>query len=144
MQVSDLDAVVAAEAALHPSPWSTGNFRDSLLAGHRAVIAEENEQLVGYAVTSQVLDEAELLTIGVPAHAQRRGHGAALLTALLDGLRADGVRRVFLEVRESNLPAHNLYRRHGFVAIGRRKGYYPTPHGREDAVTMALQLAAQE
>ena len=146
MHASDLDTVAAAEAALHPTPWSLGNFRDSLTAGHRAVIAEESGQFLAYAVTCQVLDQAELLTIGVALNAQRRGHGTALLLDLIDCLYADGVRRLFLEVRASNQPAHNLYRRHGFVEIGRRKGYYPLPleQGREDALTMALELSAQK
>jgi ribosomal-protein-alanine N-acetyltransferase len=34
-----------------------------------------------------------------------------------------------------------VYRRHGYIHIGRRKGYYPAgPEGREDAIVMRLDL----
>lgn len=141
---SDIPAILAAENDLHDSPWTAGNFKDSLTASHRLLVAEENACLVGYAVTSQVLDEAELLTIGIVESAQRRGCGSALLGHLIGQLRATGVRRLFLEVRSSNAPAHNLYQRFGFAEIGRRRGYYQTAHGREDAAVMALQLSVEE
>ena len=50
--------------------------------------------------------------------------------------------RLWLEVRESNDGAREAYRRLGFAAVGRRKGYYPAPEGRrEDAVVMSLDIA---
>lgn len=144
---ADLDSILAAEAALHDTPWTAGNFRDSLTASHRLVIAEDEGQLVAYAVTSQVLDEAELLTIGVLEASQRRGVGRALLAHLIDQLRLSGTARLFLEVRAGNLPAHNLYVQRGFVEIGRRRGYYAAGApgaAREDALVMALELSVHE
>lgn len=140
MEDSDLAVVAETERSLHRSPWTLGNFRDSLAAGHQAVVAEEAGTLVAYAVTSHVLDEAELLTVGVPLAMQRQGRGAAMMRYLMDRLAAAGICRFFLEVRASNRAAHNLYRRCGFVEIGRRKGYYPAAEGREDAIAMALEL----
>ena len=40
-----------------------------------------------------------------------------------------GVRAVFLEVGEDNVPARRLYRRAGFREVGRREGYYPGQAG---------------
>ena len=144
MADGDLPAVVAAEAALHPSPWTPGNFLDSIAAGHALWVAEsvseEHRALIGYAVTSQVLDEAHLLNISVLAAAQRAGRGRALLDHLFGEARAAGATRMFLEVRQSNAAAIALYARGGFVEIGRRKGYYPGRDGREDAIVMAKTL----
>ena len=48
---------------------------------------------------------------------------------------------ILLEVRPSNERALDVYRRHGYVQIGRRKGYYPAgAAGREDAIVMRLDL----
>ena len=51
-----------------------------------------------------------------------------------------GAEQLFLEVRVSNVPAQGLYRKLGFVEISRRKGYYPTNGGREDAIVMQKAL----
>lgn len=47
---------------------------------------------------------------------------------------------LWLEVRPSNERALALYRREGFVEVGRRKAYYPAPEGREDALVMRRDI----
>ena len=47
---------------------------------------------------------------------------------------------MFLEVRESNQAAMQMYLNHGFNEVGRRRNYYPTAAGREDALVYGLQL----
>lgn len=140
MSDNDLDWVVANEAELHPYPWSRGNFSDSLGAGYSAWVQHVDGQRCGYAVMLSVLDEAHLLNISVARAAQGRGLGAALLAFLCGRAREGGASQFFLEVRPSNLAARALYGRAGFEAIGRRKGYYPAPGGREDAIVMRLSL----
>jgi len=134
----DLDWVVAQEAILHPFPWSRGNFDDSLSVGHACWLMRDAGVPVGYAVVLGVLDEAHLLNISIVRAAQGGGLGRRLLEHLLSTAWRDGVRQFFLEVRPSNLAALALYRRAGFAEIGRRKGYYPSREGREDAIVMRL------
>ena len=43
-----------------------------------------------------------------------------------------------LEVRPSNEPAIQLYYKHGFAQVGRRRGYYQDP--KEDAIIMTLEF----
>ena len=135
----DLDWVVEQEASLHRFPWSRKNFVDSLATGHACWLMRDGDTPVGYAVVLVVLDEAHLLNISVVRTAQGRGLGRRLLEHLLSVARGEGVRKFFLEVRPSNLAALALYRRAGFVEIGRRKGYYPSQDGREDAIVMRLE-----
>lgn len=140
MTDADLDAVVAAEVRIHPFPWTRGNFADSLASGHGAWVAQEGGMMIGFAVMMQVLDEAHLLNISVLPELQRQGRGAAMLKHLFDLARARGVTRVLLEVRRNNVSGQALYRRHGFVEIGRRRDYYRAHEGREDAIVMACEL----
>ncbi|THF55948.1 ribosomal-protein-alanine N-acetyltransferase [Pseudothauera rhizosphaerae] len=140
MSEADLEWVTANEAELHPYPWTRGNFADSLGAGYSAWIQSDGGHPCGYAVVLSVLDEAHLLNISVARGAQGRGLGGALLDFLCARARASGATQFFLEVRPSNQPALALYRRTGFEPIGRRKGYYPAPGGREDAIVMRLPL----
>jgi GNAT superfamily N-acetyltransferase len=59
------------------------------------------------------------LTIAVVPSCRGKGHGAELLTALLDRARADGYDRISLSV-EADSPAVKLYERHGFEAVAHR------------------------
>jgi len=142
MTLEDVDAVHALEVSAYSFPWTRGNFVDSLVAGHLAeVLRTADGEIVGYFVALPGADEMHLLNLAVaPAH-QRRGHARRLLDALVARSVALGARTLWLEVRESNAAAQALYRRYGFVPVGRRRGYYPAAHGRrEDAVLMSLDL----
>ena len=140
MTEADLAAVAEAEQAIYPFPWSAGNFRDSLAAGDRAWLWRQDGALLGYAVVNQVLDEVQLLNISILPAWQGHGLGRRLLEYLCADARRHRASRMFLEVRPSNQPALALYERFGFRPIGRRKGYYPAPEGREDAIVMELTL----
>jgi len=140
MASADLEWVTEVERALHPSPWSANSFGDSMAAGHACWVFWEREQRVAYAVMMLVLDEAHLLNLTVSSEQHGRGIGAAALQFLFDEARSHGAAQLFLEVRPSNRVALELYRSRGFEAIGRRKGYYPGRHGREDAIVMRYML----
>lgn len=140
MTLADIDAVFAIEQLVQPYPWSRGNFTDALVSGYRCVVDEVVGQIVSYAVLMPVLEEAELLNIGVAAAQQRKGSGKAMLDAQMQWARTHNMQRIFLEVRVSNLPAIALYRAVGFIEIGMRRGYYQNAAGREDAMAMACEL----
>jgi [ribosomal protein S18]-alanine N-acetyltransferase len=146
MTVTHLDEVVALERSAYDFPWSRGNFIDSLAAGYRAeVLLDAGGALVGYSVAMPGVDEMHLLNVTVRPQAQGRGHGRALLDALVEASRARGARQLWLEVREGNARARRIYEQYGFVRAGVRRGYYPAPLGRrEDAIVMSLSLGSGE
>jgi ribosomal-protein-alanine N-acetyltransferase len=131
-----LAGVMALEHELFGAEsWSEAAYWNELAetaTRHYVVALEAADRVVGYAGLAVFGDEAHVLTIGVAGAAQGRGLGTALL---LDLLAAAGDRRVLLDVRADNDVAQRLYRRHGFVPIGRRRRYYQ-PSG-TDAVVMA-------
>lgn len=140
MLEQDLDWVVGEESRLHCMPWSRENFIDSLAAGYQCWIMRIDGTTAGYAVVLSVLDEAHLLNITVVREFQGKGLGSGLLDHLFEQAQRGGASCFFLEVRPSNLSARALYQKAGFVEIGRRKGYYPSPEGREDAIVMRAAL----
>ena len=140
MTETDLDAVAEAERRIYVFPWTRGNFSDSLAAGHAAWLAQEDGHMIGYAVTMQVLDEVHLLNISVLPEAQGAGRGSSLLSYLFDLARMRAATRMLLEVRPGNVSGQGFYGRHGFLEIGRRRDYYPSQDGREDAIVMARDL----
>jgi ribosomal-protein-alanine N-acetyltransferase len=151
MVVADVDAVHALECSVFPHPWSRANFMDSLSSGYDAwVLADAIDGAptgslfgspLGYFLLMYAVDEAHLLDVAVAAGHQGTGVGRFLLERIAARARAKGMVTIFLEVRPSNERALQVYRRHGYVEIGRRKGYYPAHEGkREDAIIMSLAL----
>ena len=96
--------------------------------------------VVGHGVLAIGAGEARLLNVCVAPNAQGAGHGRALSTRLVERAHVAGAERVFLEVRISNRVAMTLYDALGFREVGRRRGYYRTETGHEDALVMALDL----
>ncbi len=100
---------------------------------------------VGFVLAFAAAGEAEILTIAVAENNRRAGIGDKLLSALEEHLAEEGIERLFLEVAADNWAAYGLYRRHGFVEIGRRKRYYQRSNARSvDALTLALTLPEQK
>ena len=100
--------------------------------------AKREGQVLGQ-VTAKVIDyEAEIYDIFVEVDVRGQGIGRKLFSHLLQSLQEKGVQVVFLEVRETNLPAIKIYETSGFVPYGRRENYYKNP--REDAILMRKEL----
>ncbi len=148
MATTQLDLVLAIEAAAYAFPWTRGNFIDSLAAGYPArVLFDAQRQLLGYFVVMPGVDEMHLLNITVAPAEQGRGHARFMIDALIPLCREHRASELWLEVRDSNERARAMYLRQGFAEVGVRKGYYPAPFSlREDAVVMSLKIAvaAQE
>lgn len=141
MVMADLDAVFAIEQVVYPHPWTRGNFVDSLAAGYSAWTLHDGAELVGYFLIMAAVDEAHLLNVSVAADRQGQGLGRYLLDKVAACARGLGATSVLLEVRPSNQRALEVYLRHGYTEIGRRKNYYPAHHGqREEAIVMRLPL----
>lgn len=96
---------------------------------------------IGMAICRVAADEAELLTVAVDPCRRRCGAGRRLLAAVIERVRSDGARMLFLEVGADNPAAQALYRSLGFVAAGRRAAYYGrTGRPAADAIIMRLTL----
>ena len=139
MKHSDLDAVMEIEQRSFSTPWSRDSFRN--LVGRADAdlwVALLDDSVVGYAVVWYVADESELGNLAVAAEWRRRGLGRWLLDWALSMAAERGAARIFLEVRDSNRGAQDLYERRGFVQVGLRRRYYRQPS--EDARVLCLNL----
>jgi ribosomal-protein-alanine N-acetyltransferase len=130
-------AYASVFAALHAQAfprerWDEASFA-TLLAqpGMHGFLDERG----GFLLLRIVLDEAEIITIGVTA--PRQGIATALLAQGIAHCRAAGVKTIHLEVAEDNASARALYTAQNFVQTGRRKTYYA---GGTAALTLSLEL----
>lgn len=120
--------------------WGQKALEGTLSGGGRAlVVKSHNDQaLAGMVLWRPVVDEAELLLIGVSPKARRKGVGHALLHTLKADLTAKSITLLHLEVRSENTGAIDFYKQQGFAITGQRPKYYADG---SDAVLMNLRLA---
>ncbi len=116
------------------SPWPAEDF-----AADDCTIAEIEGHIIGFLVSRQIFPattgaraEREILNVAVKRAYRRRG----IATALLE-YEFSQPAIYFLEVRVSNVAAQELYRKMGFIEVGRRPGYYDAPV--ETAIVMQMK-----
>jgi ribosomal-protein-alanine N-acetyltransferase len=138
MRLSDLPEVMETDRRSLPKPWSEEIWREELSSpfGLYMVLAEGGA-LSGHVGLKLIFDEVHVMTLAVRPERRRRGLGQALVEAALADPASAGARRVYLEVRPSNLAARALYSSLGFTETGVRPRYY----GDEDALLMTLDFA---
>jgi ribosomal-protein-alanine N-acetyltransferase len=142
----DIDAMLSVMAdAFDPhfgEAWSAVQLGGSLAQIDTwARLVRDDDGPLGFSLCRRIVDEAELLLIGVVPRARRCGIGLLLLETAQRDARLRGSRTMFLEMRDGNAAALELYRMQGFAEIGRRRDYYRGFGGnRHDAVTMRRNL----
>ncbi|MEO0973931.1 MAG: ribosomal protein S18-alanine N-acetyltransferase [Pseudomonadota bacterium] len=144
MSEDDLPQVWELEKGAYQYPWSQSIFRDCLRVGYCCRVADVGGTLHGYSIMSVAVGEAHLLNLCVGVNSRARGYGRKLLDKVIAEAALLNASRLFLEVRPTNRTARALYDSLGFRTIGRRKAYYKSPHGREDALVLALDLGEGE
>ncbi|NYD40758.1 ribosomal protein S18-alanine N-acetyltransferase [Nocardioides panaciterrulae] len=124
--------------------WSEGLVAEAVanrLPTLRVLVAEAEEQVVGFAVASIVAGTAELQRIAVDRAHRRSGLAGALLARVRELAVDGGADRLLLEVREDNAGAIAFYETQGFGEVGRRRRYYKDG---ATAVVLALGLPRTE
>ena len=136
LKTTDLDAIVAIEQQAHEYPWKRNIHLSCIEEGYPSLVLELEGNLVAYIVFNYLFDECHLMNITTSLEHQGQGFAKRLMQSLYAASSEAGMKKVILEVRESNTPALGLYRKENFVDIGHRPDYYPSKSGRESAVVM--------
>ena len=139
----DAQGIRALETEYFADPWSERDIFAAICTDGAMCYSaiDENGSVVAYVLARLIAPEAEIYRVAVRADKRRRGIGYRLLDYAIKSERGHGLESVFLEVRESNVPARNLYRSYGFREIGERRRYYRDPT--ENAIVMFKGNATQ-
>ena len=131
---------ILAEANLSLRLVEASATAESTEVGSAVVhVCERAGKVVALVQWRNLGKEAEVLDVAVAAKHRRQGNARFLLEEFLRLAQEHGIRDVFLEVRESNVPAIALYRRFGFSTSGRRPNYYQRPD--EAAILLHLKIS---
>ncbi|TPW30126.1 GNAT family N-acetyltransferase [Martelella alba] len=143
----ELEAAADLHHARFFHPWSADEIHNLLSQApvFGFVMHQTNawigSPLAGFVLARAVADEAEILTICVAEGFSRAGIGWRLMVAALQEAGVRGAEFMLLEVDAINQPAIGLYRKLGFVEVGRRKAYYAHEDGsRSSALVMRREL----
>jgi ribosomal-protein-alanine N-acetyltransferase len=112
------------------------------------IVAEENGQVIGYIMCrvevglshfgfSGIIKKGHVVSVAVLPQYRRKGVGQALISEAMKGMRLYNAKQCFLEVRITNTPAVDLYKKLGFEVTRTIHGYYADG---EDAHIMSKKL----
>ena len=135
----DLRSVLDIEYKCFPDPYPL-SLLHRLHSMHRDtfLVAENDGRVVGYVIGAiRWHNTAHILAIGVDPAFRGRGVGSTLMDEIIKRFQCKGAKVVRLEVRKSNLPAQNFYRKLGFVDRFEVPFYYEDG---ESAITMERSL----
>jgi len=121
----DLEQIHALEKIVFKNEaWTIDMLKIELLCRNNSetLIIEENRLILGYFIYRKLLSEYHILNIGVSPLRQKEGIGGIFLKDFLN--KIENISTVFLEVKKSNFPAINLYKKNGFKVFGEREKYY--------------------
>ena len=138
MEIKDIVQVAAIEKDIFSVPWSANSFIEaSQNENNIYLVCAQNDEVTGYCGLWTVLGEGDVTNVAVSKKHRGKGYGRALLKELENRGRKKDVSKYFLEVRQSNIIAFNLYLSLGYKKIGIRKNFYERPS--EDAVIMSKE-----
>jgi len=121
----DCVKIFELETRAFPStPWSFDMVNEELKLkfDRKTWVVEKDDFILGYCMVRYGPGEAHLINMAVDSRFQKRGVGSTLLQNFLKDISPKT--SVFLEVKQSNFPAINLYKKHDFIEVGLRKKYY--------------------
>ncbi len=138
MTLDDIPAVLELDKLSFALPWPERSFRFEMTENpaSRCWVFDVEGKIAGMIVAWLLVDEAHIATIATHPEYRRQGIARKLLTYALRYMSKEGAVTSFLEVRESNTAARDMYHQFGYEVVGRRKRYYKDTD--EDAILMTL------
>jgi len=140
---SDIAGVFTIEQQSFKHPWSRASFVQELACREALHLVirigpPPQDAVAGYLCARWLVDEMYILKLAVDRQWRRCGLASRLLEESLDRAVGRNITAALLDVRLSNRPAIELYKKHEFVAVGIRPRYYADTG--EDALVMKKLL----
>jgi ribosomal-protein-alanine N-acetyltransferase len=136
--IQHLDKIAEIENSLNIRNLSYSSLKNDLESTNTIyLVLLDNESIIGYIGLEPLVDHADITGIAVLNEYRKKGLASYLLNTAIEKCREINLDNIFLEVRTSNLPAINLYKKLGFKKISIRNNYYSNG---EDALIFVLNL----
>lgn len=143
MNKGHIDGIMEIENESFAIPWSRSSIEKELKNNFAIyAVAIENNKVLGYGGMWHVVNEGHITNIAVHKDYRRKGIGQAIIEKFVEIAEEKEMIGLTLEVRKSNTPALELYKKNGFKLEGIRPEYYED--NKEDAYIMWKYLIPEE
>ena len=141
----DLEEIHRIESVLYPKPWTFNFFRIMFhMNKDLFIVAVDSDEIIGYTVgeiekmgkVDNPRKGGHVMNIAVKSEYQGMGVGTMLLDDIENRFLSIGADIAYLEVRESNMRAQQVYRHRGYEYVRTAENYY----GDEDGFIMTKEL----
>lgn len=128
-----IDQIFNLEKEIFKNSAFNRTYLDTLIKGDNSFIYVylTDSKVCGYLIVLDSIDIYEILAIATIEEYRNKGIAQELLNKIK-------TKDIFLEVRESNQPAINFYKKNKFKEISIRKNYYSKPN--ENAIIMKSEV----
>ena len=92
--------------------------------GAKIVAIFFREKIIGVYVVQTIIDEAQINYFSIQHKFRRKGYGSDLMNYLIKQCENLNIKKLLLEVSETNAIAEVFYSKFNFLTVGRRKNYY--------------------
>lgn len=138
MSLSDLKSIESNLLEDFDDFWSVSTLEAELNSPDSYyLIAKQNNEIAGFIGMKIVLDEADIMNVVTKKNKRNQGIATQLINKLLQVAKEKNIKKITLEVNESNLPAIHLYEKLGFKTISTREKYYKNTY---DAYIMQINI----
>jgi len=123
--INYLDSIEKIESTLKHRNLSYNSLKNDLENSNCYYnLAKLGDSVIAYAGIELLVDHADITAIAVSNLHLNKGIATLLLNDIFRKCKNLNIDKIFLEVRTSNIPAINLYKKLGFKKISTRKKYY--------------------
>jgi ribosomal-protein-alanine N-acetyltransferase len=118
--------------------WSLASWQEALGVDRTyALLAQQNQQKIGYLVFRLTDDVGDILSLGVIPSCRRQGTASSLIRHMMELGKREKLKSFLLEVSCKNLSAQKFYQSMGFKLLSIRPNYYYNPPQEpEDALVL--------
>lgn len=135
----DIADILHIEQTCFSTPWTEQGIAESIEnANTYLYIATVDDNVVGYMGVQIFSGEGYVTNVATLPEYRNQGVAKVLIKQVLK----HNMEFLTLEVRESNIPAINLYKSLGFTEVGKRPRFYRDPI--EDALLMTRFLGSKD
>ena len=93
-------------------------------SGVKVVAISIRKKIVGICVVQTIIDEAHINYFSIKKTFRQKGYGSYLMKYLIKQCKKLNIKKLLLEVSETNTVAEAFYGKFNFLTVGIRKNYY--------------------
>lgn len=126
VEEKDIQTVLeVSQEQFEEESWNLSQFTSSFFEPNTIIWGNFKEDiLAGFLVVQILVDEVNILLIATKENFKNQNIASELIEYLINYSKKNNYKKIWLEVKEDNIPAQKLYYKFNFNLINIRNNYY--------------------